>query len=172
MKGRKQLPTNLKVIRGTAQPCRINDKEPKPEKTRRAPPPKTLSEEARKHWRKISKELEACGVLTQVDKDALAVYCELYAQWVEAGEMVKKKGMVIADPRYADRKTEKGRAMVVPVLSPYFKASLKLSEQMKQMLCEFGMTPSSRSRIRAEGDKPEDDFDAWQKRRRMSREGV
>ena len=135
-------------------------------------PPKTLSEEARKHWLKISKELEACGVLTLVDKDALAIYCELYAQWIDAGEMVRKKGMVIADPRYADRETKKGKAMVVPVLSPYFKASLKLSEQMKQMLCEFGMTPSSRSRIQSVSDQPEDDFDAWQKKRRMAREGV
>ena len=172
MQGRKTLPTNLKVIRGTAQPCRINSKEPKPEKVKRPPPPKTLSTEARKHWRKISKELETCGVLTQVDKDALALYCELYAQWLEAGEMIKKKGMVIADPRYADRKTEKGKAMVVPVLSPYFKASLKLSDQMKQMLCEFGMTPSSRSRIHSSKDEPDDDFEAWQKKRRMAREGV
>lgn len=172
MKGRKQLPTNLKVIRGTAQPCRVNENEPKPEKVKHSLPPKTLSDAAKKHWRVISKELEACGVLTRVDKDALAVYCELYAQWLEASEMIKKKGIVIADPRYADRKTEKGKSMVVPVLSPYFKASMKLSEQMKQMLCEFGMTPSSRSRIHAETDKPDDDFEAWQKKRRMAREGV
>ena len=172
MKGRKPIPTNLKVIRGTAQPCRVNSQEPKPDKAKRPPAPRTLSELARKHWKRITKELEACGVLTNIDQDALAVYCELYAQWVEAGEMIKKKGMVIADPRYADRKTSEGRPMTVPVLSPYFKASLKLSEQMKQMLCEFGMTPSSRSRIRADTDKPEDEFEDWQKKRRVARDGV
>ena len=107
-----------------------------------------------------------------MDKDALALYCELYAQWVQAGDMIQKKGMVIADPRYTGKTAKDGQRIVVPVLSPYFRASLKLSEQMKHMLCEFGMTPSSRTRVRAETDKPEDDFDAWQKKRRMAREGV
>lgn len=172
MKGRKALPTNLKVIRGTAQPCRMNDKEPKPEKARRPPPPKTLSDSAKKHWRIISKELEACGVLTLVDKDALGIYCELYAQWVQASDMIQKKGIVIADPRYADKKTKADKPIVVPVLSPYFKASLKLAEQMKQMLCEFGMTPASRTRIQSDKEASEDNFDTWQKRNRQSKEGV
>ncbi len=146
--------------------------EPRPEKAKRPAAPKTLSGSARKHWHKITKDLSSCGVLTLMDQDALALYCEIYARWVEAGDMVQKKGMVIADPRYAGKTTKDGQRITVPVLSPYFRASLKLSEQMKQMLCEFGMTPSSRSRIRAETAKPEDDFDAWQKKRRMAREGV
>ncbi len=172
MKGQKPKPTNLKVIHGTAQPCRMNPREPKPEKLASPKPPRTLSTEARKHWRRITRDLESCGVLTNMDQDALSVYCELYAQWVEAGDMVRKKGMVIADPRYADRKTEKGKAMVVPVLSPYFRASLKLSDQMKQMLVEFGMTPSSRTRVQTGRDHAEDPFDEWQKKRRRAHEGV
>ncbi len=172
MKGKKPIPTNLKVIHGTAQPCRMNPNEPKPEKAGCPKAPKTLSIEARKHWRRITKDLEACGVLTNIDQDALAVYCELYAQWVEAGNMIRKKGMVIADPRYADRKTESGKAMVVPILSPYFRASMKLSDQMKQMLVEFGMTPSSRTRVQVRKDHPEDSFDNWQKQRRRASEGV
>jgi len=169
MKGRKPLPTNLKVIHGTARPHRVNEQEPKPEKVKRPLPPKTLSAEARKHWKKICKDLAACGVLTLIDQDALAMYCELYAQWLEAGDMVRKKGMVIADPRYLAREK---KPVTVPIQSPYFVASLKLAEQMKQLLCEFGMTPSSRSRIRADTDKPGDDYEAWQKKRRMAREGV
>ena len=168
MKGRKPLPTNLKVIHGTARPHRVNDQEPKPEKVRRPLAPKSLSADARKHWKKIARDLEACGVLTLMDQDALALYCELYAQWVEAGDMIQKKGIVIADPRYLAKETP----VTVPIQSPYFMASLKLAEQMKAMLCEFGMTPSSRSRIRADSDKPGDDYEAWQKKRRMAREGV
>lgn len=172
MRGKKPTPTNLKVIHGTAQLCRLNDREPKPEKLKRSVAPKSLSDEARKHWKKISKDLESCGVLTLVDQDALAVYCELYAQWMEANEMVKKKGIVIADPRYADRKTEAGRPMTVPVLSPYFRASMKLADQMKQMLVEFGMTPSSRTRVSTSTDNPGDEFESWQKKRRIASEGV
>ncbi len=169
MKGRKPLPTNLKVIQGTAQPCRMNHKEPKPD-NRKVTAPKNLSDEARKHWKTVVKNLGT--VITVMDQDALALYCELYAQWVDAGNMIKKKGMVIADPRYAGKKTDDGKTITVPVMSPYFRASMKLADQMKQMLCEFGMTPSSRTRIRADNPTAEDEFDAWQKKRRMAHEGV
>lgn len=172
MKGRKPLPTNLKVIRGTAQPCRLNEKEPRPVKLQKLTAPKTLSDAARKHWRSVARKLEKCGVLTVMDQDALALYCELYAQWVDANAMVQKKGMVIADARYRHKQSDPGQPVTVPVLSPYFRASLKLADQMKQLLGEFGMTPSSRTRIRSDKDAPDDEFETWQKKRQMAREGV
>ena len=176
MTGRKPLPTNLKVIRGTARPCRLEEKEPKASTVKRPAAPKNLSDNARKHWQKITKDLACCGVLTRMDQDALAIYCELYARWVEAGDMIQKKGMVIADLRYAGKTTKDGQRITVPVLSPYFRASLKLADQMKQMLTEFGMTPSSRTRIKADKDQPDDDFETWNQKqkdkRRIAREGV
>ena len=126
--------------------------------------PTSLSDEAKKHWRKVVGYLEDAGVLTAMDLDALTMYCELYSQWVEANDMIRKKGMVIADPRHKDR--------VVPMTNPYFRNALKLSEQMKAFLTEFGMTPSSRTRVAAANPKPNDEFEDWMKRRRMAKEGV
>lgn len=172
MKGRKPLPTNLKVVRGTAKPHRLDNQEPKPEKLSNPEPPATLSADARKHWQTVTGILEHSGVLTAMDQDALAMYCELYSQWVEANRMIQSKGMVLADPRYVGKTTPDGQRMTVPMVSPYFKTSMKLAEQMKHLLCEFGMTPSSRTKIHASSDKPDDDYEAWQKKRRMAREGV
>ena len=172
MKGRKPLPTNLKVMRGTAKPHRLDDQEPKPEKLSNPEPPATLSASAREHWHTVTCILERSGVLTAMDQDALAMYCELYCQWVEANRMIQTKGMVLADPRYVGKTTLNGQRMTVPMVSPYFKISMKLAEQMKHLLCEFGMTPSSRTKVHGSGTKPDDDYEAWQKKRRMAREGV
>ena len=153
------LPTNLKVLRGTAQPCRINDKEPKAPKSK-VKMPTGLSQEEKKHWKSVAADLEAAGILTVLDVQALRLYCRTYTQWHKANEKLDEFGSVI--------KGSHG----TPTLSPYFKVSRTCMDQMLALLREFGMTPSSRTRIRSETDKPEDDFEVWQKKRKMAREGV
>lgn len=175
MKGRKPIPTNLKIVKGTSRVCRINTHEPEPEKSDNTAAPCTLSSDAKDHWAEIAKELNNCGILTNLDKDALSVYCELYVHWLDACDMLNSKGMVIADPRHVNLKDEDGNRVVVPILSPYFTALLKISEQMKKLLCEFGMTPSSRTRVNAEknsGDSLEELSRKQKEKRRIAREGV
>ena len=153
------LPTNLKVLRGTAQPCRLNDKEPKP------PPadismPDGLSQKEQQHWQQVAGYLQEAGVLTVMDVQALKLYCRIYVKWQESIYKLDEYGPVI--------KTKAGN----PSLSPYFKISQKYLDQLLAILREFGMTPSSRTKIHASSDKPDDDYEAWQKKRRMAREGV
>lgn len=138
--GRKPVPTALKLIRGSAQPCRINPDEPKPEADKIGPPPE-LSEKALEHWEDLSAQLEEVGVLTNMDVKALGVLCETYAQWVEANSRLSV-GLVI--------KNDKGH----PVPNPYFNISDKLAKRVQQMLSEFGMTPSARTRVVS--NKPDD----------------
>ena len=144
--GRKPLPDNVKYLKGTAQPCRINDEAPTPEADK-VECPEYLSNAAKKHWEKISTELMDCGILTNIDVDALAVYCENYATWAEATKKLNRYGSVI--------KNKQG----LPVLSPYFKVARNAFDQMKVLLSEFGMTPSSRTKVKAtQKEKPKDDW--------------
>jgi P27 family predicted phage terminase small subunit len=138
--GRKPLPTNLKVLRGTDQPCRINKDEPQVP-TNRITPPAGLSAVAKKHWKKILPQLRAAKIITNIDATAFAAYCETYATWQHAVDQIAKYGSVI--------KGEKG----FPVCSPYVTIADKTLRQMRDFLTEFGMTPSSRTRI-AVTDKP------------------
>ena len=153
------LPTNLKVLRGTAQPCRMNDKEPKPPKGK-VKMPSGLTDKEKKHWQEVADNLEEAGILSLLDVQALRLYCRSYAGWIDANQRLDEYGTVI--------KSLHGQ----PILSPYFKVSQKYFDQLLSILREFGMTPSSRTRIQADNQAPEDDFDAWQKKRRMAREGV
>ena len=121
--------------------------------------PGGLSKDEQQHWQQVAGHLEEAGVLTVMDVQALKLYCRIYAKWHEANEKLDEYGPVINARGY-------------PTLSPYFKVSQKYLDQLLAILREFGMTPSSRTRIHAKTDKPEDDYEAWQKKRRMAREGV
>jgi P27 family predicted phage terminase small subunit len=135
-RGRKPKPTRLKLLQG------IPGHRPLPENEAQiAPgmpdPPKHLGAKAKKEWKRITPELYRAGLLTKIDGPALASYCDAYAQWVESSDKLKKTGMLA--------RGAKGD----PVINPYLKISNAAQERMKQLLVEFGMTPSSRSRVKA-----------------------
>lgn len=136
MKGRKPKPTHLKVLQGNPGRRPLPADEPKLESCF-PDPPGHLSEAARKHWNEVGGMLHETGILTALDADALAAYCELHVRWVEANEQIRKYGLVIKGPSGA------------PVQSPYFKISAITFDAMKAMLVEFGMTPSSRARVKS-----------------------
>lgn len=126
---RKALPTQLKIVKGTAQKCRINTAEPKP--TSKLPAcPTWVSTEGKKEWKRLSKELIKTGVVTGFDFIGLATLCNMWGEYVDGATGA-------ADP-----------------------VSVAHITQMRLYLVEFGMTPSSRSKVHAgEGDKPKDPWD-------------
>jgi P27 family predicted phage terminase small subunit len=101
--------------------------------------PRHLNKGARAEWKRISAELSASGLLTNVDRAALAAYCSSYARWAEAEENVQKFGTVIKSPKSG-----------FPIQNPYVGVANTALEQMRRWAVEFGMTPSSRSRIHVE----------------------
>ena len=143
--GRKPVPTQLKIVRGTDQPCRVKKDEPKP-KADNIKQPFELSEIASSQWDKVVLDLEQAKLLTNIDTHALAMYCESYATWIGAIEMIKSHGVVV--------KSKNG----FPVQSPFFHVANKSFDQMKNMLVEFGMTPSSRTRVSAVQGTDDDEF--------------
>ena len=77
MAGRKPLPTHLKMVRGTLQKCRMNPDEPTPAPEIPDAPPH-LSPEAREEWERLALELYELGILSTIDRAALAAYCQAY----------------------------------------------------------------------------------------------
>jgi P27 family predicted phage terminase small subunit len=134
--GRKPQPTKLKEVKGNPGKRPLPKDEPKV--SVEAPEaPEHLSDEAAEHWDVVVRHLYEAGVMTALDADALAMYCEAYARWVDANAKIRKHGPVV--------KTPNG----FPAQSPYLQVANKAFEQMRSILTEFGMTPSSRTRISA-----------------------
>ena len=92
-RGRKPKPTAMKELEGNPGKHPLNTSEPKPNK--KAPAcPKWLEPEAKKEWRRLAKQMEAIGILTEVDMAAFAGYCQAYARWKEAEEFITQHGTI------------------------------------------------------------------------------
>lgn len=149
MAGRKPLPTHLKLVKGTARPHRLNKDEPKP--TVAVPePPSHLDERARAKFAAMAEMLARHGVMTELDTGALSRYVVVWCRWVDAEAEIKRRGPVV--------KTEGGNI----IQNPFLAVANKCLLQMAQLESEFGLTPSSRSRIRmAEPAETVDPFEEF-----------
>ena len=140
MRGTKPTPTKLKILKGNPGRRPLNDKEPDPE-VKIPEPPDHLTVTARGEWDRISKVLYNLGLISEIDRTALAAYCQLYGRWKDAEDAINRSGMII--------KTTNGNI----IQSPMVGIANRSLELMKQYLVEFGMTPSSRTRVKV-ADKP------------------
>jgi P27 family predicted phage terminase small subunit len=134
MPGRRPKPTELRRAQGNPGHRALNKREPKPTGVPRCPT--HLDDTAKAEWRRVSGELVALGLLTSVDRAALAAYCASYSKWVNADIQIQKFGSVIKSPKSG-----------FPIPNPYCGIGNTALDQMRKFLCEFGMTPASRSRI-------------------------
>lgn len=84
----------------------------------------------------MARGLHDAGLLTQIDRAALAVYCQAWGRWVKAEAQVARHGEVV--------KTAAGNVMQ----NPYLSIANRAMKQMREMARELGMTPSARSQIK------------------------
>jgi P27 family predicted phage terminase small subunit len=149
-RGRRPTPTKLKLLRGNPGRRPLNEDEPAPA-AGEIDAPDWLEGAAAQEWRRMAPVLHRLGLLTEIDGNALAAYCQAWARWREAEGQIKKFGMVI-----------KGKGGF-PVISPFVAIANRAMAQMRGFLVEFGMTPSARSRVGAAGKKnaPGDPFEEF-----------
>lgn len=114
---------------------RLNLREPKP--TGGGVRPAHLDEIACAEWDRVAPLLREIGVLKDVDSAALAGYCSAYSVWVRAEQALAKLGGALI------RKKKSGELEAVP----YLRLAQNALDQMRKFMVEFGMTPSSRSRL-------------------------
>ncbi len=134
--GRRPKPTAIKRLEGNPGRRRLNRREPKPDPTM-PEPPALLEGEARAEWDRMAPLLHKLTLLTKVDGAALALHCLAWERLVIAQAKLREHGQVVFSPNGC------------PIQSPYLAIVNKASEQVMRALVEFGMTPSSRSRILA-----------------------
>jgi P27 family predicted phage terminase small subunit len=138
-------PTALKVLEGNPGRRPFNGAEPKPRPVVPACP-RWLDSEARREWRRVSGELERLGLLTIVDRAALAGYCQAYARWRQAEEVLSREGTTYETP------TGHLRAR------PEVAIAQRCLGLVRAFCSEFGLTPSARGRMSV-GPMPESDED-------------
>lgn len=156
--GRKPVPTALKLLHGNPGKRPLNDAEPRP---RRVMPrcPEHLDDIARARWKQLAKELYNTHILTVIDRDTLAAYCQAYSRWAKAEENVRESGEVIT--------TQSGNL----IQNPYLGIANRAMDQMVKIGTEFGLTPSSRVRLKVTEPEPADELAAFLSGRKQSSGG-
>lgn len=137
MAGRRPKPSALKRLQGNPGKRRLNAAEPQPGGVPKCPP--HLDREAKREWKRISQELIALGLLTNVDRASLAAYCAAFSRWAEAEKNLQKFGTVIKSPKSG-----------FPIQNPFLGVANTALDQMRKFATEFGLTPASRSRLQIE----------------------
>ena len=134
--GQPPLPTKLKMVRGDRN-SRIPKNEPQPDSLRlRAPKPLAwMSADAKRVWSSLAKQLWQLGVLTEVDYDSFAVFCEAVVHHRQACRLVDASAVLVADQHGNLRK------------NPALQVVRDSASILRGMAQEFGLTPSARAGI-------------------------
>jgi P27 family predicted phage terminase small subunit len=162
-RGPAPKPTVLNELAGNPGKRAKNHAEPKPREGK-VTCPSWLSERAKIEWRRIVPELLQLRLLTVVDRAALAAYCLAYAELQHSTEILESEGRILVEPVIVRDKATGERKHIGDTRKahPAVKLQRDAFGRVKQFLAEFGLTPSSRSRLQvpAESGQEKDPFEA------------
>jgi P27 family predicted phage terminase small subunit len=169
-RGPPRKPTKLKILQGTYRADRAPANEPMP-KPKVPSAPAWMGRDAKREWRRVVKELAAVGLLSELDRTALAAYCQALQEYLDAcrgldaeREYFDRVRAQRADERLL-KKVAKGEAEE-PDEIPFPETGLTAissqgtrlihplvsirNDAWRRLLAaarEFGMTPAARTRI-------------------------
>lgn len=136
-RGPRPKPTKLHILHGNPGKRNRDTGEPIPD-DKMPTCPSWLGREGKREWNRMSKELHRLGILTGIDRAAFACYCQCWERFYMAEKAIQLHGATIT--------TEKGNI----IQSPYVGMSNTALKIMRQYLIEFGLTPSSRSKVKTD----------------------
>jgi P27 family predicted phage terminase small subunit len=148
LRGPAPKPTAIKRLEGNPGKRKLNEDEPT--LTVGAPEcPDHLDEVAKKEWGRLTVILTAMKVLTEADYIALANLCQAYSTLINAQRQLNKTGILY--------KSKSGYIQQSPLLGIIHTQTTIVNN----LLREFGLTPSSRTRVTiAEPEKKPNRFAA------------
>jgi P27 family predicted phage terminase small subunit len=117
--------------------------------------PRHLGKEAAKEWKRITPILEELGLISGLDRTALAMYCQAQGRLAEletafngqVKRLMEAQGLEYSDAVYeaSYSKTPSGYAQQ-SVLMQLIKSH---RDQVNRLLMHFGLSPAARGRVQA-----------------------
>jgi len=163
VRGRKPKPPALRLLDGDTRKQKGGNTDLHPEPPHEIPScPSWLADEAKKEWRRTALILHDMGVLSLVDRAALASYCQWWARYVEAERHIAEEGSVV------DRVTTQGATTAA---NPWIGIRSDAMKHLRALASEFGFTPTARGRISV-GKKSDakDPLEKWMHERQQRRQ--
>ena len=164
MSGPPKTPTHLRLVRGNPSKRPINENEPKP--AAGVPPtPKHFDKQGKYWFKRMADELDALGVMSQLDARALELLVEVYTEYRHHCDTLEREGYTYAV--YSDEDPDEGKEREIRMIKAHPAAIMKADawKRLRAMLGEFGMTPASRSKVNAKGSDAVDPLAEFMKAR-------
>jgi P27 family predicted phage terminase small subunit len=134
----------LQLLRGNPSKRPLNKGAPVPDIPADVPePPDFLSAYARDEWHRLAEGLHRLGLLTTLDVATFSVYCETFARWRQAEELLAQQAERDPACRALTIKTNTGSAMQNPLL----RVAITAASDTVRFAAEFGLAPAARSRV-------------------------
>lgn len=157
-RGPPKKPTLLKRLTGNPGQYPLPQNEPDP---RRGTPdmPDWLSDSARQIWFQLCGELDRLGLLTPLDGQTIAIWCDVWARWKSARDFIEEHGETYA-VRAKPRAGQKIGDIKSIVRYPQANAYRQLTIILTRFQDRFGLSPSARASIGSANMAPtKDEYD-------------
>ncbi len=145
MAGRKRRPDHLKVVAGTAQPCRMNPDAPA-SLTTLPVAPEWLSTRAAEIFAGLVSVIEEMGIASASDTAALALLASRVEEVEICTGIIEDLGRTYTTVNESGSEMHRGR--------PEVAMRSEAMRHAQSLLAEFGLTPAARSKVSA-NKKPE-----------------
>jgi P27 family predicted phage terminase small subunit len=146
-RGPAPTPTELLKLRGSWRGNR-NTSQPRPQ-LGRPRCPAWLDAAARSKWKRLAPELERLGLLTIIDGDILAMYCQAWAEFQQSTKTLQAEGRFV--------RLASGKILTHPAVAEQRSAR----QAVKSFAALFGLSPADRSRLSAPTPAEPDDLDLF-----------
>lgn len=136
-RGPRKQPTKLRLLRGDPSKEGKHADEPIPP-AGAVTPPDWVKGKALDKWNEVVPKLEAMGIMSTADVDAMARYCAMYEQWLRYLDQVRRGLDVLV------LKDNAGKVKYVQS-TPAATMFVKLAQSLLRIEQEYGLTPSARA---------------------------
>ena len=137
MQGRKAIPTQLKIVKGTHRPHR--DKDVPPPSTLKPVPPSWLNQRAKMIFHHMVRRLDDLGLASRSHTEAIALLACRMEEVERYDKLMNKQGYVYASVNTRGEKVIKVR--------PEILLRKDAAKQVQSLLTEFGLTPASAQKV-------------------------
>ena len=151
--GRPAVPTQLKILRGNPGKRKIKAGEPAPPESGIAMP-EYLGPVAQSRWAVMLPILQGVRVMTRADVEALARYCDTYEWWLATRAKLR------ADGDTYPILNDKGEVKYI-AQRPEVAIAHKLAAQLHALEADFGLTPSSRTKLATQVEVKKDELEEF-----------
>lgn len=145
MRGRKPVPTNLKILNGNPGKRKLHPEDepemaPLPAEADTVAPAEIADDPvATAEWQRLIPMLRTARCITEAERSLCIAVCQEWSSYLDAKKHIAEQGAVVA--------AQAG----YPMPNPYGGIANRALSHCTKLWVELGLTPSARSRVKAVG---------------------